>query len=719
MDKKENKENKEIIFHKNQKKLFPQKNIHKKNIISNFHKYTIDSDNTSIIAIKKINSKKNSKINSEELFRTIKKSSNTNQTKIKNKLRTSFNKISKTHNHKKIIIKIQRKKDISDGIKEDIINFNKVSNSNKIKINKKIIGENNFFPKNKNIKSSTYKKIEINVNDISNMKKISKTYNDKSLEIKNSNCKKAKNFIDKISIYNSDITNRSLGDSPIEINKPRKSEKTDFSQFFERKSNITHIYTNNYFDKLYNERNIEKIEENLYLPNHTNNEKNNNYKTNRTIRKKDNNYKQSFVSLYNKNNNNFNDVENELDKFFNNHKNNKNVNNNELFRFSNISFYNNNDLFYLNSKNKSSIIEENFSKNRNSSYFINPKIEKIELAENNDNLDDFLNESFEEILLKQKGDKTDDNIISIPCTNCEKMININEIDDHSNKCYKINEEIKYNYSIQNYISIIDNKIKNLYFHISKIQNDRKYIQNDNIGFDEFFDLLTNLNQKIEEILGTKLVNSLSINKLSKINNNLNELMEKYYNSTNLFTLLSRINNLLEEKIKYFIEHNENNLNIVNNNIVKEDQEINNKNISKTMDNSFKNKNKEFHIHNDNSIDEEMSESETMELFDLKKMEKILDKKSELKAVNLDNFVNETKNKRLFMMEVLKVKYQKISNNKSEDLVQPEMIWEEAKKQKIKINEWPKFIFDELSDPNKYLKMIQKKKEKKKIKKNNI
>ena len=50
---------------------------------------------------------------------------------------------------------------------------------------------------------------------------------------------------------------------------------------------------------------------------------------------------------------------------------------------------------------------------------------------------------------------------------------------------------------------------------------------------------------------------------------------------------------------------------------------------------------------------------------------------------------------------------------------PEMIWEEAKKQKIKIDEWPKFIFDELSDPNKYLKMIQKKKETKKIKKNNI
>ena len=711
--------NKEIIFHKNQKKIYPQKSIREKNIISNFHKYTIDSDKTSNITNKNNNSKKKSKINSEELFRTVKKCSNTCKTNIKSTLRASYNKFSKTHNQKKIIIKIQRKK-ATEFIKEDNIDFNKASNSNRIKINKKIIDEKDFCPKNRNTKSKTYKKIEINVNEIRNMKNLNKAYNNKTFEIKKTNYKEAKSLMDKINIYISDITNRSLGDSPIEINKPRKSEKTNFRQFFERQSNMTQVYKSNYFEKLYDNesnKNIDKTEKKLNLPNYTSIENNNNYTTNRTIRKKDNNYKQSFVSLYNTNN--IKDVENELDKFFNNNKNNNNINNNELFRFSNISFYNNNDLFYLNSKNKSSIIEENFSKNRNSSYFINPKIENIEPAEDNDNLDDFLNDSLE-IILKQKAEKINDNIISVPCINCEKMININEIDEHSNKCYKINEEIKYNYSVKNYISIIDNKIKNLYFHISNIQKEKKYNQYDKIGFDEFFDLITTLNQKIEEILGTKLVNSLSINKLSKINNNLNELMEKYYNSTSLFTLLSRIKNLLEEKIKYFIENNENNLHISNNNnIDQEDQEINNKNISKTVDNSFKNKNKEFHIHNDNSIDDVMSESETMELFDLKKMEKILDKKSELNAVNLDNFVNETKNKRLFMMEILKIKYQKINNNKSEDLVPPEMIWEEAKRQKIGINEWPKFIFDELSNPNKYLKMIQKKKEKKKIKKHKI
>ena len=66
------------------------------------------------------------------------------------------------------------------------------------------------------------------------------------------------------------------------------------------------------------------------------------------------------------------------------------------------------------------------------------------------------------------------------------------------------------------------------------------------------------------------------------------------------------------------------------------------------------------------------------------------------------------------MEVLKVKYQKINNNKEEDLIQPIMIWEEAKRKKVKINDWSKFIFEELNNPEKYLKRIRKRKERKKV-----
>ena len=125
-------------------------------------------------------------------------------------------------------------------------------------------------------------------------------------------------------------------------------------------------------------------------------------------------------------------------------------------------------------------------------------------------------------------------------------------------------------------------------------------------------------------------------------------------------------------------------------------------------NSLRNKeikNKTNYLYQGNSFDEIISESETMELFDLKKMEKILDEKEELKSDNLEDYINEVKNKRLFLMEVLKVKYQKINNNKEEDLIPPIMIWEEAKKKQITINDWAKFIFDELNNPNKYINKI--------------
>ena len=64
------------------------------------------------------------------------------------------------------------------------------------------------------------------------------------------------------------------------------------------------------------------------------------------------------------------------------------------------------------------------------------------------------------------------------------------------------------------------------------------------------------------------------------------------------------------------------------------------------------------------------------------------------------------------MEVLKVKYQKIKENKNEDLIQPEMIWKEALKKNIPMNNWTQFIFNELNNPYKYIKTIP-------IKNNNI
>jgi hypothetical protein len=288
---------------------------------------------------------------------------------------------------------------------------------------------------------------------------------------------------------------------------------------------------------------------------------------------------------------------------------NENINN-EFFRFSKISKYNNNDLDYLNNKN---IISNNFLDNRNS-YSINQRIGNhiIKFDDKNKSVDD----------KKEK----DNNIMSVPCMNCGKMININEIDEHSNNCFEMKEEEATIKKI-NYISFVENKLKNIY----------EYINN--------FNSLNSLKLIIEQTLSIKNINSSSIKELKKINDNLKYIMEKYYNSTNIFTLLSRVNILLEEKIKYFIKNNI----IVNNNKVKK---LNNSNFSYNKNNkALRNTinipqiDKKLYLNYDNSLDGAMSESETMEFFDLKKMERILDKKK--KTDNLDNFVNEAKNKRLF------------------------------------------------------------------------
>ena len=154
-------------------------------------------------------------------------------------------------------------------------------------------------------------------------------------------------------------------------------------------------------------------------------------------------------------------------------------------------------------------------------------------------------------------------------------------------------------------------------------------------------------------------------------------MEKCLNWPNIFTLYSRTKILLEEKSKFFSDK------------IKKTRDISKKNLE------------------ENSFDEILSESETAEFFDLKKMEKILDEK-ELKTENLEKLINEKKNKRLFLMEVLKVKFQKINENKKEDLIPPEMIWKEAVKNNVEMKNWTQFIFNELNNPNKYLTMIQKK-----------
>lgn len=372
--------------------------------------------------------------------------------------------------------------------------------------------------------------------------------------------------------------------------------------------------------------------------------------------------------------------EHELDKFFNQNNNNIIITNEDI-RFSNISKINNNDNLYLNNKNN--LIDNNYN---NKEINVN---ESNDLYEFEKNLLDEINNN--ENIQKEKEvknnniiDKTSEIIISIPCLNCDKLINIDEIDEHSNKCFntKKNNNIKEN--SDDYITIIENKLKNILEYLEKLGNNNIFDNNiSKMEFNEHSEIIEELKLNINKILEIKEFNFSSIDELNKINNIFSNSMEKCLNSPNVFTLLNRAKILLEEKKNFFL---------------KKIKKNNNNNIEGGIS---KNKNLAEH-----SLEEIMSESETMEFLDLKKMEKILDEK-ELKTENLDKLINEAKNKRLFLMEVLKVKYQKIKENENEDLIEPEMIWKEAVKKNIEMKNWTEFIFNELNNPNKYLKMIKK------------
>jgi hypothetical protein len=699
---------------KNKKHKFLKSFKYNKNEISKSSNLTINS-----FINKKIDYSKDStdKV-SRDFLRTIKINPKLIKTKLDyNYLRNIVRPEYKTHNNKKIYIKNWGIKDIPI-YSNYLINHKTKKNEKSSKTTKKSNNIINRINKNKTVrlsclsskKKTSDNKINCRTTDL--LKKIEKS--------KKAN--KDINYKSEDKTTFSEVLDISLGDSPLEINVPKISEEFYFNSNHppDRKSAIPFPRKNISLGKI---RNIQENNNNL------GNEENkktithhitdfNCYKKKEKFDKKINNYldkkskdKKDGVTIKNITYNypfSQNDNEHEHDNILKNYNsyNNKNLidsnNNDELFRFSNISSYNNNDLRYINDKNKNkNKYEINIPLyNRNSchSVIINPKIEKIEEDENHILNDFLIDDDFEkEIMINDKNElkNINNDLAFIPCMNCEKMVKVEEIDKHSNNCFKIYEEIKSEDSNNNFISLIENKLKRMYDFLNNIEKGKINIDNE---LNEYLDFIFMMKRYIEQILAIKIINSLAIEELSEINNIFNKLMEKYASSKNIFTLISRIKILLEEKKKYFIEKNRTKNDIK----VKSKKKIahalpDNKIFRHTM--NLPSCDQFCLLGEENSVDQAMSENETTEFFE--KMEKILDDKKEY---NLDNFVNEAKNKRLFLMEVLKVKFQKINNNQTENIIPPLMIWKEAMKNNIKMNNWSKFIFDELNNPNKYLKL---------------
>ena len=494
---------------------------------------------------------------------------------------------------------------------------------------------------------------------------------------------------------------QSFGDNPIEINKPKESNNYYFKncEKKDKKINSSASCCNNNLNMLtgIDENNIENEIKNkilkyniseYYYPKIRR-------RTDKIKLVKDKNGKSNFLK-----NNKVNEKkgeENLLDNFARKSYNTMNIN--ELNR-SYLSKYNsvkNNLDINLSSDDKFSNYKISFYFN----HFINQNIEKIEEEENHIINDFLIDNNFENENLtnnKIEQDNKIDDFIIFPCMNCGKMINIDEIDEHSSNCFKKKVKSKNKVSNNNMYYLIEMKLKNIYEYLinenKKINsNDINNINNnDNLDLNEYFNFILTMKKNVEQILDLKCINQLSKEKITQINNNLNELMEQFNKSNNFYTLLNIVKMLFQEKINYLkiSEKNEDNIKFRNKIII----DINSKNKD---------------LNTEDSIEGLKTESETIECFDLKKMEKILEQKREYKENKLESFINETKNKRLFLMEVLKIKYQRINNDKIVNLITPTMIWEEAVKKKIGMNKWTNFIYEELNNPYKYLKLTQREK----------
>ena len=530
---------------------------------------------------------------------------------------------------------------------------------------------------------SKRKKVNIsssNANSIKINQKMNVSYNNKNRKIKRLKFQKEKSNKNnrKEKMEHNPDTIRTFGDSFLEINKPKKKEYYIFDKFNENKLNISEscqVYLNILKD--IDENKKENEIDNKILRYNTNDFSN--LKNSRKFKDK-----QSSVNFNNKINTTLKKEEEEsiIDNYFNNNLNNDIHNN----RFSNYSLFNNKTDYDFNFKNL--YPNDVLARNKISFYFnhcINQKIEKIEGDENHVINDFIIDHNFENEIIKEQ--IKIDNFISVPCINCFKMVNIDEIDEHSNSCFK---KEKINKPINDFNNIlIDKKLESIYEYLIKEEKKIKTNENsNNLELKEKLNFISMITKTIKQISIANFSNQTSVDKMTQINTNLNKLIEKNNLLTDKCTLLNRIKYLLEEKLKF---HKNNILRKLKRNHI-------------IFRNELKKNKTKNNIGFDNSIDELITESETIEFFDLKKMEKILDEKREKKLNNLDNLINEAKNKRLFLMEVLKVKYQKINNNKKGDSIPPQLIWKEAIKNKIEKKNWSNFIYNELKNPNKYLKL---------------
>lgn len=129
---------------------------------------------------------------------------------------------------------------------------------------------------------------------------------------------------------------------------------------------------------------------------------------------------------------------------------------------------------------------------------------------------------------------TKDKIVyNFPCINCNQLVHINEIDSHSNVCFRFNET--------------KNKLDLLLKYVNKIKS----------PFNKYLVLIS---QYLSQINTNEIVDDNEVDSLLKIKQcfeNLNNLLISYTGSFDTLILIERAKQLIKEKVKIIQEQYEN------------------------------------------------------------------------------------------------------------------------------------------------------------------
>ena len=324
--------------------------------------------------------------------------------------------------------------------------------------------------------------------------------------------------------------------------------------------------------------------------------------------------------------------------------------------------------------------------------------------------------------------KCKSDIISIPCINCENLIEIDKLEKHSLNCIKVSEDVLSAEFSNKETFKINYKLKKLKDYIINIEKEEK---SDNIKY-----LITALKEYIEKILNINKNNIENIIELKNILKNFT-MLNTHINNLNFLILIDRATILVKEKIKILknmcksesiknpkSSKNRNKQsefeNILNNKIKKlekinlETQLEKNKvkNLRNSIylkslnfsDNSFKNNLyinscRALNLDNNNLL---KNSNSTLEIS--------LDHKTHESFEN-NSFNSKRNKKNLLLREVAKIKSEKLNNSFQGQKIHSKMIRKEELKNDINESYWDNFILKESNKRKKPVNIFKTLKQK--------